>query len=122
MPDPSPRQKVRNTEPQPSDISALRSVIEEQAKRIEQLIEDNKKIKRRLFFLALGSNIRLVLFLIPLVLALIYVLPFVQDNWDNMQAFIDLLDGGQSTSLWNQLNTQGLDVAELIAEFERMNQ
>lgn len=98
------------------DITALRALVEKQTGIIEGLHEDNKKIKRRLFFIALGSNIRFIIFLIPLVLALIYVVPFVRENWERAQAILNISNGNGDSSSF--LNMQGVDVNKLLQQFQ----
>src|SRR3989338_3837517 len=45
----------------------------------ELIFEQNKKIKRRLGWIIFGGYVRLALILVPLILALIYLPPLVQD-------------------------------------------
>lgn len=103
------------------DITALRKLVEKQTEIIEGIHKDNKKIKSRLFFIVLGSNIRFIIFLIPLVLAFIYVVPFVRENWERAQSLLNITDLGtekDSSSLFNQFGKQGVDVSQLLQQLQ----
>lgn len=122
MPKQTSQEALPKTE-QKTTVETLHAIIEKQSLAIETLLEDNKKIKRRLFFIALGSNIRLVLFLIPLILTLIYVVPFLQNNWESMQSILDMTKSGKEQgagSLFEQISKEGINISTLLQEYERM--
>lgn len=104
-------------------VDTLHAIIEKQSLAIETLLEDNKKIKRRLFFIALGSHIRLALFLIPLILTFVYVVPFLQDNWESLQSLLIITNPGTGPgggSIFDQLGKDGISIPTLLKEYERM--
>lgn len=49
--------------------------------RLAEMERDIKKIKRRLLILAIGSYVRLLILLIPLVLAVWFLPPFIREVW-----------------------------------------
>lgn len=121
MPKQAPLETPAKSESKPT-IETLQTIIERQTAAIEKLIEDNRKIKRRLFFIALGSNIRFILFLIPLVLMLIYVVPFLRENWESMQALLSITQpggNGGGGSLFDQLSKEGINISTLLQELQR---
>ena len=54
----------------PEQITAL---LEKNLKWSEVIYEQNKKIQRRLTWMAIGSYLRLLLILIPLIVAIVYL-------------------------------------------------
>lgn len=57
----------------------LRELIEKNIKWTQVVYEQNRKIKNRLTLMALGSYIRLALILIPLIAAVIFLPPLLQE-------------------------------------------
>lgn len=117
-----PKQAIAETPPKSESkptIETLHAIIEKQSAAIDTLIEDNKKIKRRLFFIALGSNIRFVFFLIPLVLTLIYVVPFLRENWESMQTLLSITGVQGGDSIFEQLSKGGVNISTLLQELQR---
>ncbi len=104
-------------------IDTLHVLIEKQSTQINKLVEDNKKIKRRLFFIALGGNIRLILVLVPLLLTLALVVPFLKQNWEGVQTFLQIVqpDNNQSGgSFIENIAKDGFSMSSMIQEFQRV--
>lgn len=113
-----PRQ-TSDSVPQPAavDLAALQTELSAQRTLLEQIREDNKQIKRRLFYMALGSYLRLALIVIPLLVGLAFVIPFFQENWEQMQRLLEMsqaVTDQSGFSLWQELERQGIDVNDIL--------
>ena len=72
---------AENSKPIPLERSpegALRELMEKQIALSEKIFAQNKKIQRRLTWMAIGGYLRLALLLIPLILAAIYLPPLIE--------------------------------------------
>ena len=56
----------------------------------EKLLEDNKKIKLRITMMTIGSYLRLVLFLAPIVIGIIYLPPIFKDIFEQYKSIINM--------------------------------
>ncbi len=93
----------------------LRELIEKNIKWSQVIYNQNKKIRRRLTMMVLGSYIRLALILTPIVLALIYLPPLLDQY---ISQFGSLLGGsaGDVKSLYDigsLLRGAGVDESQL---------
>lgn len=61
-----------------SDHSHIQDLLEKSIALSEEILEQNKKISRRLFFLSLGGYIKWALILIPIIIGIIYIPPFIE--------------------------------------------
>lgn len=102
-------EKIAPSSEHASDLDELKQMIKEQQTIIHALHEDNKKIKRHLFFIALGSNLRFLFLIVPLIFGAIYLAPFIRYNWDNLQQLLLLAEKVQNQgpdSWWSQIRGQ----------------
>ena len=78
-----------------TNISALQELIEKNIKWSQVIYEQTKKTNHRLTIMAIGSYLRLLLILVPLIFALIYLPPLFKEL---MNTYGSLLggDGGNS--------------------------
>lgn len=95
-----------------SDSGDLKSLIEKNIKWSQVIYEQNKKMNRRLTWMVAGSYLRLAIILIPLILALIFLPPFLQSF---MEQYSSLLGIGNVNVGSTQLNDilQDLSPAQL---------
>ncbi len=95
------------------DKDDLRGLIEKNIKWSQLIFEQNKKIKKRLTLMAVGSYLRLALIIIPIILGIIYLPAFLSDVWQDYASVI----GVSPESL---LNTSPIDkgaIEALIDQF-----
>lgn len=72
------------------------TLIEKNIKWSELIYDQNKKIQRRLTFLVIGNYVRLLLIFIPIIIAVLYLLPFAgqeMESYASFQFFRDSLGG-----------------------------
>lgn len=62
-------------------------LIEKNIKWSQLIYDQNKKIQRRLTFLVIGNYVRLLLIFIPIIIGILYVLPFVGQEMEAYSAF-----------------------------------
>ncbi|MEK7623421.1 MAG: hypothetical protein AAB408_02000, partial [Patescibacteria group bacterium] len=67
------------------DIAGL---LTKQQALLETIVEQNKKIKRHLFWMAVGGYLRLMIIVIPLILGLIFLPPLLRDAVKQYQSFL----------------------------------
>ena len=63
-------------------------LLEKQSKLLEVIFEQNKKIKRQLMWMTIGSYIRIALFVIPLIAAAIYLPPLLRDTFKQYESLL----------------------------------
>lgn len=94
----------------------LKELIEKNIKWSQVIYNQNKKIKRRLTMMVIGSYIRLALILTPIILGIIFLPPLVDQY---MSQFGNILGGGTTSlydigSLLQNANLDSSQVQELI--------
>lgn len=60
------------------DVPALQELVEKNIKWSQVIYEQTKKTNRRLTIMAIGSYLRLLLILVPLIFVLIYLPPYIK--------------------------------------------
>jgi len=68
--------------PPPTSTDDLKSLIEKNIKWSQVIYTQNRRIGSRLTLMVIGSYIRLLLIVIPIVFAVIYLPPLVKDVWN----------------------------------------
>ena len=71
---------------------ALNKKIEEQSELLKQIVEQNKKTQRHLRWLRIWGIIKLVVIVTPIVLALVYLPPFLRKAFDKYKEFSPALE------------------------------
>ncbi len=87
----------------------LQELIEKNIKWSQVIYEQNRKIKRRMGWMLFGSYLRLAIIIIPLLLAIYYLPPIVENFWEQ---YGNLLSGVGSGSALNQ----GLQLNDIISQ------
>ncbi|MFA6427642.1 MAG: hypothetical protein WCW16_04350 [Candidatus Magasanikbacteria bacterium] len=102
----------------------LKELIEKNIKWSQVIYNQNKKIKHRLTLLVLGNYFRLLLILVPLILAIVYLPPYIEDLWKQYEPLINTYINSQDTmsSLLNTVNNSGLDRQQLQNILNQMGQ
>lgn len=97
-----PHENILSTEKSAQDTpdtdASLRELVEKNIKWSERIFEQNKKIKRRLTFIAIGDYIKLCLFLAPIILGIIYLPPLIREF---MKGYNQVLGSSSGLSLDN---------------------
>jgi len=65
---------------------SLKELVEKNIKWSQIIYEQNRKIKHRLTWMAVGSYLRLALFIVPLILGIIYLPPLLSDVMQQYQS------------------------------------
>lgn len=85
---------------EPSDgMGTLKDLVEKNIKWSQVIYEQNKGIKRRLTWMVVGGYLRLLIVVVPLVLAAIYLPPLIKDM---LGQYGDLMGGLQNVSKGGQ--------------------
>lgn len=81
----------------------LKKLIEKNIKWSQIIYEQNKKIKNRLTLMIVGSYLKIFLILAPIIIALFYLPPFINQI---MKTYGGLLpsQGGTSSGIMDELN------------------
>jgi len=96
----------------------LKELIEKNIKWSQVIYEQNRKINRRLTWLVVGSYLRLAIIIIPLILAVIFLPPLLEQLWAQYSGMLGGLGGGTS-----QLNNIFSQISgEQIQEYLQMIQ
>lgn len=66
----------------------LKELIEKNIKWTQVVYEQNKQIKRRLTLLALGSYLRILIIVVPIILALIYLPPILRPLFEKYNSLL----------------------------------
>lgn len=93
----------------PNNEPDTRALLLKQEALLDTIVDQNKTIKRRLLWMVIGSYARLLLIVVPLVLAIIFLPPLLRDV---MKQYETLLEGA---SIGNERN---FDIQKLIKEFQ----
>ena len=114
-------EKKTSTKPSGMAHSELKELIEKNIKWSQVIYNQNKKIKRRLTMMVIGSYVRLILILAPIILGIMF-LPALIDQY--ISQFGTLLGGESGTALYDLgslLKGANLDsgqVQELISQIK----
>lgn len=97
----------KNSLPEGSAHDSSKELLEKNLKWAEILYEQNKRINRKLNLLTIGGMIRFLVILIPLVLAFIFIPPFLRSFSESYGGFLKTLGGGvgkpASTAVGNKI-------------------
>jgi len=88
----------------------LKDLIEKNIKWTQVVYEQNRQIKHRLTMIALGSWLRLLIILVPIVLAFIYLPPILRPIIEHYSGLLDSINGvkgGSPNQLQEIINTLG---------------
>ena len=83
----------------------LKDLVEKNIKWSQVIYEQNRGIKRRLTWMVIGSYLRLLMIVVPLILAFIYLPPLLKDLFAQ---YSGLLGGLQGASKGGQLDVGSL--------------
>lgn len=83
---PEPKLKDKSTD--------MKSLLEKNIKWSQVIFQQNKKIKRRLTMLVVGNYLRLFLILAPIIIGIIYLVPFVSDIIGEYRNILSLIGSG----------------------------
>ncbi|MBI5222705.1 MAG: hypothetical protein HY980_04420 [Candidatus Magasanikbacteria bacterium] len=83
----------------------LKDLIEKNIKWSQVIYEQNRGIKRRLTMMIIGGYLRLLLIIVPLILAAIYLPPIVKNL---LGQYGDLMGGLQGMTKGGQLDVNGI--------------
>jgi hypothetical protein len=78
----------------------------------EKLLEDNRKIKYRITMMTIGSYLRLLLFLAPIIIGIIYLPPIFKDILEQYKSILNIgvnpagIPSGQINNFLELLKTQ----------------
>ncbi|MBI4427136.1 MAG: hypothetical protein HY569_01465 [Candidatus Magasanikbacteria bacterium] len=83
----------------------LKELIEKNIKWSQVIYEQNKGIKRRLTWMVVGGYLRLLIVVVPLILAFIYLPPILKDLFAQ---YSNLLGGFSGAAKGGQLDIGGI--------------
>ena len=91
---------------------SVRELLEKNLKWSQIIYEQNRKINRKLMWASIAGWMRLILILAPLILAILYLPPFIKDAWSKFGTLTSVMGTGGGT------NAQGGSLDNLIKVFE----
>lgn len=92
--------------------AALRELLEKNLKWSQIIYEQNRKMNTKLMWAAIGSWLRLFVILVPFVLAVIFLPPFVRDFKDRYFHWLQSAQSGKATNVDELINLLPLNAAE----------
>lgn len=90
-----------------SESDHLKQLLEENLALSKKIFVQNKKIQRRMTFMAVSDGLRLLLIVIPLIIAAIFLPPLIKPA---MQQYQDLLQTSSTLNTNKDAISQLLDV------------
>ncbi len=99
---------VLDTPTKDASPSALRDLLEKNLKWSQIIYEQNRKINHKLFWIVLSGWTRVLIILAPIILAIIFLPPYVQSFW---QKYGETINGVLSAT--QKMNTVGSGNASL---------
>ena len=97
-------ESIKNVESEGGEAT-LKDLVEKDIKWSQVIYEQNRGIKRRLTWMVIGSYLRLLMIVVPLILAFIYLPPLLKDLFAQ---YSGLLGGLQGASKGGQLDVGSL--------------
>ncbi len=76
----------------------LKSLVEKNIKWSQVIYEQNQKIKRRMTMMVILGYLRLLVIVVPLVLALIYLPPMFKEMWGQYSSLLGVGAGSEQIS------------------------
>lgn len=112
--DTSSHEPARESVPQPSpaasEIRELQRLLEESIALSQKIVVQNRQIKRRLTWMAVGSFLRILVILIPLILAAIFLPPLIEPAIRQYQELIGLSSSLRESGVNGQVMTDLLQM------------
>ncbi len=95
-----------------ADNADLKELVEKCLEWSEIIYKQNKKIKRRLTIMAVGDYLRLAFIIVPLILAIIYLPPLLNDV---ISQYSELLGGIGSVPNIGSMLGEGFNFSDIIS-------
>ena len=100
---------------------SLKELIEKNIKWSQVLYEQNKKIKRRLTLMSVASYLRLLIFVVPIILGIIYLPPLMADLFAQYGNILGGLGIGGNTGAVNPVEIlsqiqSGVPLDEILSQ------
>ncbi len=89
-----------------SDLEDLKLALQETQELIKNVYEQNLKIKRRITVMVVGTYLKLLLIVLPLILGVIYLPPLIKNLFDTYKDI---------------LNNQGINLEQIIPNADLNN-
>lgn len=87
-----------------NSIDGLKELIEKNIKWSQVIYEQNRKIKNRLNLIVVGDYVKLFIILIPVILAIVYLPPFLKELFDQYSGLLGI--GGGASNQVNDILSQ----------------
>lgn len=72
----------------------IKNLIEKNTKLVQSVFEQNQKIKHRITMMVIGSYLRLLLIVVPIIFAIIYLPPMLKPLFEQYSALLGGSAGG----------------------------
>jgi hypothetical protein len=93
-------------------VGDLKDLIEKNIKWSQVIYNQNKQIKHRLTMITLLSWLKVLIILVPIIVAFVYLPAFLRDAWSQYGDLLGAGTGGGSLgNILNQLNTDQIQEA-----------
>ena len=86
---------IKNVESE-DDAVTLKDLVEKNIKWSQVIYEQNRGIKRRLTWIVVGSYLRLLIVIVPLILVFIYLPPLLKDLFAQYSGLLGGLSGASN--------------------------
>ncbi len=74
----------------------IKNLIEKNTKLVQSVFEQNQKIKHRITMMVIGSYLRLLLIVVPIIFAVIYLPPLLRPMFEQYSALLGGMGGTNS--------------------------
>lgn len=116
-----PKKQTPPTTPSPEHHEdahdTLISLLKENIEISKEILEHSKKTRRFMFWTVVSSYLRLAIIIVPLVLALIYLPPFLGDIWSQYQQLLGISASGSPLDVTSVIQQITPEQQELIQQF-----
>ncbi len=93
-----------------NDVEQIFTMLGKQQSQLDEISAQNKKILRHFFWMSVGSYLKILLIAVPLILALIYLPPLLDQVYTQYQDLI-----GTSAKVKN-FDLKNIDIQKLLGQ------
>ncbi len=94
-----PETKIGDVVEEKKGEENLKELVEKSIKWTQVVYEQNQKIKHRITMMVIGSYLRLLLIVVPIIFAVIYLPPLLRPMFEQYSALLGGVGGGGASQL-----------------------
>ncbi len=99
-----PQEEKKSNDVEQISNEKIIALLEKQQVLLEVIEKQNKKIGRHIFWMTVGGYVRILLVIIPIVLAVIFLPPLLKDVTKQYQELLGVKNSASSFDIQNLIN------------------